>query len=236
MFDILGWLRGARGARGQQEWAQQARRSPWREMRKAELHAVLTPLLASHPDFDGFEPVADLLWVRRGPGSIHPVFALEKMKGGVIWPVFGLSVDFVPKIQGRKAAFSPCPEGAKFDVFIDNRDGLTIDFYHGANAALTDARVTLPAALKQAAPFWNAHAEPASLVDAIRCMDESARSGFRTQAMLARPFLLAAAGRPEEARAAWRDYNKTMELSPPLLAKLQTWLDAALAGEEIPAA
>lgn len=231
MVDILEWLFSARG---RQEWAQGARRSqPWREMRKADLHEVLTPLLAGYPTFEGFEPVADLLWVRMGPGAIHPVFALEKMKGGVICPAFGLSVDFVPKLKGQGAAFSPAPKGAKFDVFIGNGDhGLTIDFYHGAKAPLADARVTLPATFKQAGPFWSAHAEPASLADAIRRMDRCATSVRHTQALLARPFLLAAAGRPDEARAAWRDYKAVCDLSPPILAKLQAWLDEALAGAE----
>lgn len=184
---------------------------PVDEMTMVRLHAVLAPVVEANATLQAFETVSELMWVDNSRPPVRPVLAFEKMKGGVLWPVYGLSIDFVPVVAGKRAVMGKGPKSAKFDIRIDPRDHLfDISFMWGPTAALADMQQTLPVVLERALPFWAKHLTVSSLADAVRFEEihTSAISGLGVenyvQASFARPYLLAATGHTQRAIELWK--------------------------------
>lgn len=184
---------------------------PVDEMTVAQLHDVLAPLVEANPALQAFETVNELMWVDNSRPPVRPVLAFQKMKGGVLWPMYGLSIDFVPVVAGKRAVMRKGQKSAKFDIRIDPRDHLfDISFMWGAAAALQDIKQTLPVVLERALPFWLQHQTVFSLSDAIRFEEAHTTAipglGIENyvQAGFARPYLLAATGHTERATELWK--------------------------------
>jgi hypothetical protein len=64
----------------------------------ALLHADVECVLAPR----GFEPAADLKWVRGQDAPVRQLFGFAKWKGGVMAPRWGVSLDFAPHLSGAQ--------------------------------------------------------------------------------------------------------------------------------------
>lgn len=183
---------------------------PFDELTNVRLHSILNPLIERNPETQSFEVVRELMWVDNSHPPIRPVLAFEKMKGGELFLNYGLSVDFVPSVVGKRAIMRSGKKSVKFDVIIDPRDhGILVGFTYGNAAALEDAHRAIPAVLSRAVPFWSRHRTVAKLAEAVRIEEDHMKGGGLgvdnyVQAGFARPFLLAAAGETERAERFWK--------------------------------
>lgn len=210
---------------------------PVDELSNAKLQDLLQPIVLEHPALSDFEPVDTLIWAKNLHPPIRPVLAFQRMKGGVLWPVYGLSVDFVPVISGKRAVMRTGTKSVKLDIEIDPRDhGFDIQFQFGADAAARDAEVTLPIVLKQATKFWSDHQTLASLADAVNFEERHtlASPGLGVenyvQASFARPFLLAASGKQTKAEQLWQAGMEVWQLDEIGRRKAQEQFERVLQG------
>ena len=183
---------------------------PVDEMSNLRLHNLFAPLIKSNPVTQNFAVARELMWVDNSHPPVRPVLAFERMKGGVLWPIYGLSVDLVPTIVGKRAIMKAGIKGLKFDIKIDPRNHmLDIHYMWGPDAALKDAHLLLPSVLSEAAKFWSKYQTTASLADAVRFQENhtTALPGLGVdnyvQAGFACSFLFAAAGDKENAERYW---------------------------------
>ena len=95
---------------------------PFEEVVNARVHAIVTAKVESLLASKGFEAVDDLIWVCDRYAPIRHVFTLSKWKGGTIAPRWGVSIDFVPHVSGRKIRWHRTNKTAKFDLCIDPRE------------------------------------------------------------------------------------------------------------------
>lgn len=208
---------------------------PVDEMSNVRLHEALAPVVQNHSAMQNFEPARQLTWVENSHPPVRPVLTLEKMKGGVLWPIYGLSIDFVPTVVGSRTTLKIGPKGVKLDVRIDPRDhGYDIAFFWGADAALQDMRRALPIVLARATSFWSNHQTVSTLADAVRFEEEHTKKfpglGVENyvQAGFARPYLLAAAGHGERAKELWKVQMDALDLSEAGRAKAQQQFEHVL--------
>lgn len=196
------------------------------ELSKVRLHEALTSFIERNLGWDSVVSPEPLLWVGIGHSEVHKVFALDKMKGGVAWPSYGLSFDFVPKAVRKSIRLAPAPAGAKFDIIIDGRDHLCeITFSFGPECALQDAKRYLPRTFKQAKSFWQQFGSVEKIGDALAHMDAHFRAidgPGRVQAEIARPFLLKAVGQTAEAQKCLANLSDLLD--DKAIAKLATLL------------
>jgi hypothetical protein len=100
----------------------------------------------------GFERVAPRRWVRSDRLPIRDLFVVGSLKSGMLTPLWGISLDFVPHISGRKAVrWHRTAQSADFDLRFD-----PVDVYE-RNTPAAEARCVLPAA-----------AEPTAIADALK--------------------------------------------------------------------
>lgn len=186
------------------------RHLPLDELTNVRLHDILSPLIERNPATQTFEVVRELMWAENSHPPIRPVLAFKKFKGGALFLDYGLSVDFVPVIAGKRAIMRRGTKGAKFDVIFDPCDQqMSVSFMYGTAAALADAHRVLPVVLAKALPFWSQHQTVAKLAEAVRLEEDQSKKGGRgvecyVQARFARPFLLVAAGETERALQIWK--------------------------------
>jgi hypothetical protein len=184
------------------------------EMSSEKLQQALAPFVESNSNMNKFDVANNLVWVCGSHPPIRPVLTFEKMKGGVLWPFYGISADFVPVIVGRRAILRTGIKATKLDIRIDPRDHKSgVHFFSGPAVSLADMERTLPKVLKRAVPFWSRHQTVESMAAAVKY--EEGHTALRpgpgvsnyVQASFARPFLLAAAKETELADSYWQRFE-----------------------------
>jgi hypothetical protein len=196
------------------------------EMTNVRLHETLAPIIQSNQYLCDFEVARPLVWTCSNNPPIRPILTFEKMKGGELWPFFGISADFIPVIDGKRAVLRTGLKATKLDIRIDPRDhGRGIHFFSGPAAALEDLEQTLPEVMERAVPFWSRYNSVESLAAAVSYEESHAtqKTGLGVenyvQASFARPFLLAAAKATELADFHWQKIEASGRLDQTGLRK-----------------
>lgn len=134
------------------------------------------------------------------------------MKGASYVPVWGISLDFVPHVSGKRIAWHRTEKSARMDLVYDPVDfdarwqeRSSIGALRGPDATLHDARRVLPAAIRQAIDWLDAGGDVAAALERAEFLRSADRPGRRfafesyVQQPLAYAFLLARNGSREEA-------------------------------------
>lgn len=168
----------------------------------AMLHGEVERLLANK----GFEAVNDLIWVRGDDAPIRQVFKFSKLKGGVFVPMWGVSLDFVPHLSGKKVAWHRSNKSAKLDLcFHPQGSALQMSYIEGPTPILQRRKYVVGQAVEEATKFWQMCHQIDALPDAIKWLrayySEGKGLNFYnyTQHFLTVAFLLKRNGQPEEA-------------------------------------
>ena len=94
----------------------------FQEVTNQEVQNIVTPLLTPLLEPLGFEPQKLLYWIRSDGAPIRQIFSLSKWKGGRIAPTWGVSMDFVPHLSGKKLKWHRTKKSAIYDIRYDARD------------------------------------------------------------------------------------------------------------------
>lgn len=160
----------------------------------------------------GFELQKPLHWVRSVDAPIRQMFVLQQYKGGVVAPLWGLSLDFVPHVSGSEVKWHRTQKSARLDAVMDPRDrSLDFHYMYGPEHIAQKAPAVIPRALEEAEAFWSSAksiAELPSVFDAIKQHMSGGGLGFYNfvQHPLAFAFVLAKVGRHEEAESELARY------------------------------
>ena len=177
------------------------------EVLKARIHAIVHEEIERHLAPKGFSPAGDLKWVGDTDAPIRQVFEFRKWAGKVT-PVWGLSLDFVPHISGKKAAWHRTNKSAKLDLCFDPGAGkLDMSCIAGEAPIRKQHKQIIAAAVREADHFWARAAQAGDLPDLI----DGLKDHYRTtdgltfysykQHALATAFILRHLGRDAEGLA-----------------------------------
>jgi hypothetical protein len=84
----------------------------------AELDRTFGRTLAA----EGFTAVRPRFWVRPGPPPVRHLVRIEALKGARYAPAWGISLDYVPHVEGRHVRWHRTNRSARFDLIYDTVD------------------------------------------------------------------------------------------------------------------
>jgi hypothetical protein len=190
------------------EWLNRFRPKVFEEVTNSRLHVILHSEVERLLINRGFEAVDDLKWVRGEDAPIRQVFKFTKLKGGVFVPMWGVSLDFVPHISGKKVSWHRSNKSARLDLcFHPHGHGLQMPYVEGPAPILRRYKYVIGEAVEEATKFWNMCYQIDALPDANKWLrayysDGKALTFYNyTQHFVTVAFLLKRSGRPEEALA-----------------------------------
>lgn len=158
------------------------------------------------------------------------MFKFSKLKGGVFVPIWGVSLDFVPHLSGKKVAWHRSNKSAMLDLcFHPQGSALQMPYIEGPTPILRRHKYVVGQAVEEATKFWQMCHQIDALPDAIKWLKAYYSEGKGltfynyTQHFLTVAFLLKRSGRPEEAIAELeRHYTESWE--PEAWQKLKSLL------------
>lgn len=177
-----------------------------------EIHRRVSPPIEEHLIPLGFELQKPLHWVRGEDAPIRQMFVLQQYKGGVVAPIWGLSLDFVPHVSGSEVKWHRTQKSARLDAVMDPRDrSMEFHYMYGPEHIAQKAPAAISMALGQAEPFWGSAksiAELPNVYEGIKRHMSGGGLGFYNfvQHPLAFAFVLAKVGRHEEAESELSRY------------------------------
>jgi hypothetical protein len=143
-----------------------------------QVHEILRPIVRDSLSPDGFEEMGTLKWVRSVDVPIRQMFTFSQWKGGVVAPTWGVSLDFVPHLSGRKLQWHRTPKSAALDLVVDSRDrSLDLPYHKGQQPFKNLAPQVVPAAVLRARDFWDRSKQIADLPNAISWLRSYLSSG-----------------------------------------------------------
>ena len=183
---------------------------PFDLLSAAQIDEIVGPVVASHLEGLGFRPITPRKWVRSTDSPVRHLFELSPLKGAVLSPRWGFSLDFVPHVSGRSLRWHRSSEAAIFDVCYDPVDapsefpgGCDICQLHGPLHAASQARAVVTRAAPAAIAFWGQVQQERDLLNVFAALKARATVRFSfysyVQHPLAYAFTLARAGEPEHA-------------------------------------
>lgn len=181
-------------------------RGTFEEVTNARLHAIVNSFVLEKLAPLGFEETGDLKWVRDRHAPIRHVFGFAKLKGAIVRPMWGVSLDFVPHVSGKEIKWHRSNKAAKLDLYVEPYDRrLYMSYIHGEKPLRRGHASVVTAAIPQAMEFWARCQTIDDLWDAVTwlktyCSDKDTNFNSYTQHPLTMAFLLARAGRHGEAR------------------------------------
>ncbi len=209
--------------------------SPFEELSNARMHAIVHAEIERLLAPRGFEPAADLKWVRGDGAPIRWLFGFSKLKGGVIVPRWGISLDFTPHVSGSQLRWHRSNKAALLDLGLDAQwPELAMTFIAGEQAIRKRHPQVAKTAIRHAEDFWGRCGTIADLPGAIDWLKTyfSRRDGLGfynyVQHPMAAALVFAQLGRRAEAMAEWEHVESRSQLRPDSMRRLRAVLDAAI--------
>ena len=191
---------------------------------------ILSEHLGAKLVAEGFEAVIARKWVRSTRAPIREVFQINAMKGASFAPAWGISLDFVPHLSGASIKTHRTTKGAVFDLSYDPVDYATdvnswcADTFQAASEFAVAVDRVAEKALPLAKSFW---AETATIDGLLKAFEAKRTRPFvrfgldnYPQQSLAFAFVLARAGKLEEARERLHQLALPEGCAEALLARL----------------
>jgi hypothetical protein len=211
-------------------WLNRFRPKVFEEVINARVHAIVHNEVERLLLPRGFEAVGGLKWVRGGDAPIRQVFQFSKWKDGKVHPVWGISLDFVPHITGKKVAWHRSNKSAKLDLCFDPQtEKLNMSYINGARPIQKQHKYVIGAALQEANRFWEQSRSIDDLpkvIDLLKDFYETAGGltfNSYTQHPLAVPFILKHLGMKGDALEAFERLHHAF-LEPEALQKVRELL------------
>lgn len=183
-----------------------------------QIAPILDPLLKRH----GFEHVRSLHWINNDNASFRKLFAYQQLKGGVIAPQWGYSIDFVPHIAAKRVAWHRTPKAARFDLFFDAQHlGLNLKYMQGIPALIESAREKIEPAVRHALDLWNRSESAEGLINLITWLKQQPGARTSAQLPLASAMRHALYGHGAEGRRELEEFIAKNKLSEKTAAALK---------------
>jgi hypothetical protein len=195
----------------------------------ATIHQHIAPVVAAQLAPLGFAPQKPLHWIRSADAPIRQLFCYSQLKGGVIAPQWGFSLDFVPHLSGGKVKWHRTEKSALFDTFVDGQ-GTELNIYYmwGVSGLLEQMQPRVEGAVRAATALWakvRTHPELYALVEELR---SKPGSEFHTQLPIANAICLARSGREAEGLRELQFFVHRFELDEQGATNLRRIFDDAL--------
>ncbi len=195
------------------------------------IHAHIAPFVEERLLPLGFVEQKPLHWVCSTRAPVRLLFCYEKLKGGVVAPCWGYSLDFVPHLAGGKVKWHKTEKSAMFDAFVDGQSPeLNIYYMWGLSGLLEGMAQRIDSAITSATQLWeltNTELEMSAWIEGLRAKP---RSAMHTQLPLANAFCLARRGLADEGRREIASFAQSHGLDETVLADLNAVFDKALDG------
>ena len=91
-------------------------------------HGAIAPALRRALEPHRFEEVRRHHWVQHTPGPIRPKVEVQALKGGQMGLRWGLSLDYVPHVEGRRTRWHRTAKSARLDYVRDPLDRGSSEF------------------------------------------------------------------------------------------------------------
>jgi hypothetical protein len=198
----------------------------------AQIDEIVKPVVSSPLEGLGFVAITPRRWVRSANTPVRHIFELSPLKGAVLSPRWGFSLDFVPHVSGRDVRWHRSSKAAIFDVCYDPVDAPNefpgssyIHYLHGAYHAASQATDVIARAARAASGFWSQGQQEQDLLKVFAALKarSTVRFGFYSyvQHPLAYAFTLARAGQPEHAAAEFEAFVLRKHYPESALPRLQ---------------
>jgi hypothetical protein len=211
---------------------------PFDLLSAAQIDEVVRPIIASHLEGLGFLAITPRKWVRATEAPFRHIFELSPLKGAVLSPRWGFSLDFVPHVSGRTVRWHRSSKAAVFDICYDPVDApnefhgcCDISFLHGARHARSEATEVVARAANAANAFWGQVQQECDLLYVFAALKARATVRFSfysyVQHPLAYAFTLARAGQAEDAAREFEAFVLRKYCPDSALPRLQQLFDEA---------
>jgi len=198
----------------------------------AQIDAIVAPVVASHLESHGFVAITPRKWVRSANAPVRHIFELSPLKGAVLSPRWGFSLDFVPHLSGRTVRWHRTGKAAMFDLCYDPVDApaefpgsCAISYLHGPHHAAAQAADVVARATRSARRFWSQVQAEGDLLAVFAALKvrPTVRFGFYSyvQHPLAYAFTLARAGQLEAAASEFEEFILRKHYPEQALPRLQ---------------
>lgn len=194
-----------------------------------EIHRRVAPLVERQLIPMGFELQKPLHWVGSADAPIRQVFSFMQYKGGVIAPLWGLLLDFVPHVAGAQVKWHRTVKSARLDLIRDSRDrNMEFSYMWGPEELERNAPAAISKALIVARILWEAAKSIPELATAFistKQLMSTGGLGFYNyvQHPLAFAFVLAKLGQSEPANAEFARFLRS-DMSSTVVERLREML------------
>ena len=203
------------------------------------LDEILTDTFGIALEASGFEQITPRKWVRSNKNQIRDLLEIQSLKGGVLSPRWGFSLDYVPHVSGSSIRWHRTAKSAIFDVCFDPIDengpearSRYISRLYGATQARKQAKRVQKKTLQEASGFWQRSSTLAELPQVFEFMKArpATRFGFYNyvQHPLAYAFTLARLGEEQQAREELGRYLGMEAVAESTMPRLLDLFDDAL--------
>jgi hypothetical protein len=196
---------------------------------RAQIHALVAPLVGTELIPDGFEEIDTLKWVRSTDAPIRQVFQFSQWKGGSLAPTWALSLDFVPSVSAaKKVKWHRTAKSAKLDLVINPRD-LDMAYHTGVQPIRSRAPEVVSNAVARARQFWDRSRRTSDLPQEFDRLRADLGRMFNNYGNhhLAFAFVLSATGRLVDANRELDDFVRRWEVGDEVAAKLRSLVMSA---------
>lgn len=200
----------------------------------ATIHQHVAPAVDALLAAREFVSTKPLRWVRSIDAPIRQMFCIAPLKGGVVAPQWGFSLDFVPHIAGGKVKWHRTAKSALFDAFVDGQSTeLNMSYLWGVPKLLENMHSRVTAGIDLAQTLWDRGRTRDLLCDLVVELRARPISSIYTQMPIAAAMCLAHLGREAEARREAEHYIKHLSLDASAAADVRLALDNALASRVV---
>lgn len=205
----------------------------FQEVTNQEIHDIASPIVMPLLEPLGFEFQKLLHWVNSDHAPVRQIFSLRKWKGGSLTPSWGLSLDFVPHLSGKKLRWHRTKKSAIFDLTVDAHDReLDMTYIKGPEVIQNKAPAVISEAIRRAIDFWVESDSIEKLPKSFQLVKKHLSFGGLgfynyTQHPIAHSLVLAKNGRLSEAEAEMDIYIDRMRVSEDTQIKLREILNSA---------
>ena len=205
----------------------------FQEVTNREIQDIASPIVAPLLEPLGFESQKLLYWINSRNAPVRQIFSLRKFKGGKLAPAWGISLDFVPHLSGKKLKWHRTHKSAIFDLTVDPREPeLELTYFRGPDEIREQAGFVLSEAINRAKVFWQQSDSIEKLPETIELLKQYLATGGLgfynyTQHPIAYSLVLAKNERYREAEAEMNIYIDRMGIPEEVQTKLWKLLHGA---------
>lgn len=176
----------------------------------ATIHGQIAPIVDRLLGAEGFVSVKPLQWVRSATAPIRRVFEYRQLKGGVVAPRWGYSLDFVPHLSGGKIRWHRTEKSAVLDAWVDGQGtALNLSYMYGIPGLLDGLVPRVESAVDACRSFWRPATTARQVFDQVADLRSSAAADIHTQLPIAAALCHALARREAEGRREMEHFIAT---------------------------